>query len=165
MAELYRYFLNLARLGFELGDAIARAATRFVNYSSTMVYNAAIAAFASKGMANAMQNNPFKSLGSFLDDATDIVPKLYHPYTSSELVQFYPQLISPPYNSYVVIGGVSESASAYKSYNVPISIRHSWEEIKNYVDQRADNGGSPPILKQYQYYVTFIDGQPQIIFR
>ena len=165
MVELYRYFLNLARLGFGLGDAIARSATRFANYSSTMIYNAAIAAFASKGMAEAMQNNPFKSLGNFLEDANTIVPKLFHPYTSQELVQFYPQLILPPYNSYVVVSGTSETGGGYKSYNVPISTRHNWDEIKTYVDNRADNGGSPPILKQYQYYVTFIDGQPQIIFR
>lgn len=165
MVELYRYFLNLARLGFGLGDAIARSATRFANYSSTMIYNAAIAAFASKGMANAMQQNPFQSLGNFMENASTITPKLFHPYTSEQLVEFYPQLILPPYNGYVVVSGIAESAGTYKSYNVPISTRHTWDEIKNYVDQRADDGGSPPILKQYQYYVTFIDGQPQIIFR
>lgn len=165
MVELYRYFLNLARLGFSLSDAIARSATRFVQYSSQMVYNAAIAAFASKGMAEAMQANPFRTLGNFLEDASDIVPKLYHPYTSAELVQFYPQLILPPYNSYVVVAGIGDAAGSYKSYNVPLSTRSSWSEIRDYVDRRADDGGSPPILKEYQYFVTFVDGQPQILFR
>lgn len=165
MAELYRYFLNLARLGFSLGDAIARSATRFANYSSVMIYNAAIAAFASKGMANAMQNNPYQTLGNFLENATDIVPKLYHPYTSEELVQFYPQLILPPYSTYVVIGGISNSATSYKSYNVPLSTNSSFSDIKNYVDDRADKGGSPPLLKKYRYFLTFVDGQPQIVFR
>ena len=163
MGELYSWFLNAARLGLKMLDALARAAIRFVSYPASILYNIGLSAYSSFATGRYMQDNPLATINDIINRYNGDTPSLGKSYNYYEMVNFFPTLIDGPYSARGVIVGGDESDATFHTIDTPISINQNLSYITDIADKLAKDMSYFEQRGYNEFRLQFILGTPRII--
>ena len=163
MAELYSWFLNAARLGWKLLDAVVIASTRWIAYPAQLVYNAAVAAYSSFATGNYMQLNPAKTLQEIMMRYGGQLPVFGKDYAELELVDMFGGLIEGPFSARGISIGGGNLTGQYHTIDVPAKLSSNFEDIQGLIDKVIATLVSLEQRGHDKFRLQFVVGNPIVL--
>lgn len=163
MGELYSWFLNSARLGHKLLDAIAFSVKRWASYPAQILYNAAVAAYSSFHTGTFMQHNPMLTLNNIIGRYSGQTLKLNAPFSPEGLVDMFGGVLAPPYEARGITIGSNNIIGAYNTFSTPMTVSSNFDQIQQNIDKIASKLEYMEEKGFSKFRLQFVLGEPLII--
>ncbi len=160
MQELYSWFLNAARMGVKMLDALAHSATRWVSYPVQILYNIAAAAYSSFHTGQYMQQNPTATINSILARATGKGLQLGKQYTQIELVDRFGDLLAQPYSARGITFSNDDVIGSYNTFDTPTGLSSNFNDIQEIIRKVAQQLDYLELKGLLDFRLQFILGTP-----